>query len=118
MLPLLKLLDFRLAIQFAYDMGFQNIIVEGDSLNMVKALKLHSDDNFYFGLVINDCKSLSCLFSSFLVSHVQRADNVVVHTLAKFALDSTNSIWIEEIPFYIVYVVATNLVRVLMKSFV
>jgi hypothetical protein len=49
-------LGFRLAIQFAFDMDFRNIIVEGDSLNVVKALKSHGDDNSYFGLVINDCK--------------------------------------------------------------
>ena len=63
-------LGFKLTIQFAYDMGFRNIIVESDSLNVVKALKAHNNDNSYFGLVINNCKSLSCLFSSFLVSHV------------------------------------------------
>jgi len=61
-----------LAIQFAYDMGFQNIVLEGDSFDVVKALKLPIDDHSYFGLVINDCKSLSCLFSSFLVSNVRR----------------------------------------------
>jgi hypothetical protein len=47
-------LRFRLAIQFVYDMGFRNIVVEGDSLNVVKALKSPIDDNFYIGLVIND----------------------------------------------------------------
>lgn len=35
-------------------------MVEGDSLNVVKALKSHSDDNSYFDLMINDRKSLSC----------------------------------------------------------
>jgi hypothetical protein len=95
-------LGFRLAIQFAYDMGFRNIIVEGDHLNVVKALKSHSDDNFYFGLVIDDCKSLSCLFSSFLVSHVRRVGNAAAHALVKFTLDSTDSVWIEEIPSCIV----------------
>jgi hypothetical protein len=55
------------------------------------------------------------LLSSFLVSHVRRGDNVVAHALAKFALDSTDSVWIEEIPSCIVYVVATDLIHVLLK---
>jgi len=33
-------------------MDFQNIIVEGVSLNVVKTVKSSTDDNFYFGLVI------------------------------------------------------------------
>jgi len=65
---IVEALGFRLAIQFAYDMGFRNIIVEGDSLNVVKALKSHNNDNSYFGLVINDGKSFRCLFSSFSFS--------------------------------------------------
>ena len=106
-------LGFRLAIQFAYDMSFRNIIVEGDSLNVVKALKSHSDGNSYFGLVIDDCsRSLSCLFFSFLVSHVRRVGNSVAHALAKFALDLSEFVWIEETPSYIAFVVATDLVRV------
>jgi len=64
--------------------------MEGDPLNVVKALNPHSDDNSYFGLVIDDCKSLGCLFSSFLVSHVRRVGNSVTHALAKFALDSSD----------------------------
>ena len=103
-------LGFRLTIQFSYDMGFRNIIMQGDSLNVVKALKSQSDDNSYFGLVINDCKSLSCLFSSSLVSHVRRVGNSVAHALAKFALDSIDSVWIEKIPSCIGSVVATDLV--------
>lgn len=74
-------LGFWLAIHFAYNMCFWNIVVEGDSVNVVKALKSHSDGKSYFSLMITDCKSLSCLFSSFLVSHVQRVDNVVANLL-------------------------------------
>ncbi|RHN73700.1 putative ribonuclease H-like domain-containing protein [Medicago truncatula] len=109
---IVEALRFRLAIQFSYDMGFRNIIVEGDSLIVVKALKAHSNDNSYFGLVINDCKSLSCLFSSFLVSHVRRGGNSIAHALAKFALDSTDFVWIKEIPSCITFVVATDLVHI------
>jgi len=47
-------LGFCLAIQFAYDIGFRNIVTEGDSLNVVKAVKSPIDDNFYIGLAIND----------------------------------------------------------------
>ena len=61
---------FRLTIQFAYEMGFRNIIVKDDSLNVVKALKSHNDDNSYLVLVINDRKSLVVCFLLFLVSHV------------------------------------------------
>lgn len=57
--------------------------------------------------MIDDCKSLICLFS-----HVRRVGNSVAHALAKFALDSSDSVWIEEIPSCIASVVATDLVYV------
>ena len=47
-----------------------------------------------------------------LVSHVRRVGNSVVHDLAKFALDSTDSVWMEKIPSCIDFVVATDLIPV------
>lgn len=53
---------------------------------MVNALKSFIDNNSYFDLMINDWKSFSGLFSSFLVSRVRKADNIVAHSLTKFVL--------------------------------
>jgi len=36
--------------------------------------------------MLNDWKSFSGLFSSFLVSRVRKANNIVAHSLAKFVL--------------------------------
>jgi hypothetical protein len=47
-----------------------------------------------------------------LVSHLRRGGNSVADALAKFVLDSTDSVWIEEIPSCITFGVATDLVRV------
>lgn len=81
-----------MVIQFVYDIGFRNIVVESDYLNVVNALNSSIDDNSYFGLVINDDKSLSCLLSSFLISHVRRVDNIVAHSLANCALVSVDCV--------------------------
>jgi len=60
--------------------------LEGDSLHVAIVLKSSIDNNSYFASMLNDWKSFSGLFSSFLVSRVRKANNIVAHSLAKFVL--------------------------------
>jgi len=53
---LVRIVKFK----FDLDMGFQNIVFEGDFVNMMIVLKLSIDYSSYFSLEINNCKSLSC----------------------------------------------------------
>jgi len=56
--------DFRLALQFALDLGFRNTMMEGDSLTVVRALNNYVAGYSYIGLLIDDCGNIR---SSFLI---------------------------------------------------
>jgi len=85
-------LGVRLAIQFAIDMEFFQVIFEGDSLNVVHGFHNLSDNQSYFGFVLVDCIRLSSRFNSFSLSHVKRSANTTAHFLVKFALTSSDRV--------------------------
>lgn len=92
-------------------MGFRNIVMEGDSLTMLRALNIYTANYSYIGLLlIEDCRNIRSSFSRFLVEHVKRTSNVSTHHLAKFALSYVDTICIEECPHYIASHVAANIV--------
>ena len=89
----------RKATEFALEIGFDEIILEGDSeiiykdlLNIGSSLALH-------GHLIQDVKALVPLFSSICFSHVSRTGNQAAHSLARRAILSENlNVWMEEVP--------------------
>ena len=89
----------RKAIEFALEIGFDEIILEGDSeiiyidlLNIGSSLALH-------GHLIQDVKALVPLFSSIYFSHVSQTGNQAAHSLARRAILSENlNVWMEEVP--------------------
>ena len=50
---------FKLTLQFALDLGFRNIVMEGDSLSVVRALNNYVAVSSYSGLLINDCRNIN-----------------------------------------------------------
>jgi ribonuclease HI len=103
-------LGVRLAIQFALDMGFFQVMFESDSLNVVRGFHKLSNNQSYLGMVVADCNRLSSRFNSFSLSHIKRSANMAAHSLAKFALTSSDTVWIEECPPCIVSSIAADLV--------
>ena len=90
---------FEAGFQLARDMGYQDIILEGDSLILVRALcGLSSPPSTIDSMVVG--MQLLCLdFRTVYVSHVRRQGNKPTHILAKYALSINDSIvWIEETP--------------------
>ena len=89
----------RKAMEFALEIGFDEIILEGDSeiiykdlLNIGSSLALH-------GHLIQDVKALVPLFSSICFSHVSWTGNQAAHSLARRAILSENlNVWMEEVP--------------------
>ncbi|XP_031254338.1 uncharacterized protein LOC116112328 [Pistacia vera] len=74
------------AVILAADIGINQIILEGDALQVVNDL-LRDEENWgQAGLISMDTKAVSRNFQTFLVHHVNRASNVIAHTLAKDAL--------------------------------
>ena len=94
---------FEVGLQLAWDLGFQNVVLEGDSLVIVCALcglsnPLASVDSLCLGMQL-----INSEFHLVNVSHVRRQGNKPTHLLAKFALSIDDScVWIGESPSCIV----------------
>ncbi|XP_038711874.1 uncharacterized protein LOC120006075 [Tripterygium wilfordii] len=88
-----------LAVEFAMELGFRHIILEGDSLAVVEDI-LNEDYCFHdwSGVVLEIKAKIQRLFSC-QVQFVPREGNCAAHCLAKEALNCDNPItWIEEGP--------------------
>ncbi|XP_035551702.1 uncharacterized protein LOC118349877 [Juglans regia] len=89
----------RRASSFCAELGLQHIILEGDSLSVVKAIQHKEDSWSDTRLVIRDIKIMLSKTRSWSVLHVHREVNVIAHHLAKFALScQEDCILIEDYP--------------------
>ena len=76
------------ALALVRDLGMQRVILEGDSLIIIKALR--EEEQFFspIGLLLEDVRRLSLSFQELLYSHTKREGNSVAHNLTRY----TNSI--------------------------
>ncbi|KAF5452998.1 hypothetical protein F2P56_027946 [Juglans regia] len=74
------------AADLAIELGCSSIILEGDSLSVVKYLAQPVDRWDRVGMILNDIKSNLSGLASWEVNFVKRAANVFAHQLAKAAL--------------------------------
>ncbi len=89
----------RAAVQLALDLGFQEVEVEGDSINIVKALSQAETNYTLYGHIINDTKFVSQLLVSVKFLHVYRDGNKVAHSLAQRArCNQPFQVWMESVP--------------------
>ena len=90
---------FEAGLQLARDMGFHDVILEGDSLILVRTLcGLSSPPSTIDSLVVG-MQHMCSKFRMVYVSHVRRQGNKPAHILAKNALSLNASVvWIEETP--------------------
>ncbi|CAL5401578.1 unnamed protein product [Camellia sinensis] len=99
------------AIELAKYLGFSDIILEGDSLNIVKALWEDVELLPEYGHLVSQVVGASRLFRSFQVCHVGRMGNMLAHGLAWMARDLDHQlVWMEEVPQALIEVVAANAV--------
>ena len=90
---------FEAGLQLARDMGFQDIILEGDSLILVRALCGLSSPPSTIDSMVVGMQLLCSDFRTVYISHVRRQGNKPAHILAKYALGINESVvWIEETP--------------------
>ena len=69
------------ALQFAANLGFNQVILEGDCQVLMKALK---EDRIFLstdGLFIDDVRFVARLFNQLCYSHVKREGNMVAYNL-------------------------------------
>jgi ribonuclease HI len=93
-------------VEFCEEMDFFDIILEGDSLNVVKAVGESEASWKPFGLTEEDIKIVLGSLRSWKINHVKRGANQAAHGLAKEAMiTSLERHWIEEIPSCIFHIV-------------
>lgn len=86
-------------IEIAKDARLSPLIIESDSLNVVKLVnrKFHNNDAIFW--IISDIQALLANRDKYVVNYIPRSRNVTAHNLAKCALSLDNTmVWLEEIP--------------------
>ncbi|KAL6969992.1 hypothetical protein U1Q18_029701 [Sarracenia purpurea var. burkii] len=87
------------ALDLAAYLGLTNIHLEGNSLHIIKALKLNEDDLSPLGNLIKNARELMSLFPACICSHVQRQGNAVADGLAKLAISQKQrQVWLCDFP--------------------
>lgn len=90
------------AIEFYELQEFNRIILEGDTLSVVQALRTKEPSWLWYGQLIKDCRARLNNFQFWNVSHTRRETNEATYHLAKFAFhQSLYKIW-ERIYFNII----------------
>ncbi|XP_042974764.1 uncharacterized protein LOC122306402 [Carya illinoinensis] len=77
---------------FLKKLGWQEVIIEGDSLQVVNGLKSPSEIDSYVGILIRDTKTTLNSFTNWSARHNRRNRNNLAHALCKDALSISNSI--------------------------
>lgn len=86
-------------VEFSRDLGIHSIILEGDSLLVVQAIRDQGNNLRPYGQIVDDVRLILQMLLSWMVSRVKREANTAAHCLPKFALNCTNErIWMEESP--------------------
>ena len=89
----------RRAVVFAREMSLFNIIVEGDCLSVIQALKHNGLCPLLFGHIIDETKRLGIVLRSSMFQHVRRDKNRLAHRLVKKVVLSPDlKVWVEDLP--------------------
>ncbi|KAB2602100.1 hypothetical protein D8674_003105 [Pyrus ussuriensis x Pyrus communis] len=95
-----KSLPYSLVL--ASSKGFQNIVIESDSLQITQALCASSLDLSHIGLIVEGSKKISSGITGVCFTHIRRQANKVAHKLTRYSLSSTSpGLWFEESPNFI-----------------
>lgn len=74
------------ATLFTLNLGCHNIILEGDSLQVIQDIPKDNDNLSCYELMIQDIKSKLLCFSGWSISHVKRESNHLAHSLTRSTL--------------------------------
>ena len=89
----------RRAMELALELGFDNVILEGDSEILLKTPKTGGSTLAHFGNLTADILFLTSHFSKVHLSFVRRQCNRLAHSLARCAfIIQQMSVWMEELP--------------------
>jgi hypothetical protein len=89
----------KLCAEFGLFLGLQSVVLEGDALEVVKALSRVDEDMGNFGNLIGETSILLRNYDRLAVNHVRREGNMVAHNLAKLAVSHPqNQVWFDSFP--------------------
>ena len=89
----------RKAVEFAVDAGFSELIIEGDSINVMRALSSPSPDLSVCGNVVVDIQWLIRGIRRVSFNWVRRDCNRAAQVLAKYASNlNKDKYWMEDAP--------------------
>ena len=98
------------ALIFAKELGFEKVILEGNSEIAIRAMKSDDYSAAPFGHIVSDIKALLAHFRCLIFQHTCRQGNIVAHSLARAAcIFPPFCTWMEEVPItsYAMYLVET-----------
>ena len=97
-------------LEFATDLGFNRVVVEGDISIVMNGLKTSLSS---YGLLISNAHVFENLFS-LSYSYVKREDNKIAHYLAKLIVNYPNNvIWMKDVSLSVFSFVQANLTTIL-----
>ena len=94
-----KILAYRQALEFAIDVGFADLVVEGDNSNVMLSISSAQSDWSRLGNLYDDVRCLAERLRFMEFHCIRRTANGIAHTLARFARHiSEDCIWLEDSP--------------------
>ncbi|KAA3490359.1 reverse transcriptase [Gossypium australe] len=91
----------REAIQLGTDMQEKNVIIEGDSLTVIKKCRQDSIDRSQIGSYIFDIHQKKSVFSRLSFDFIPRSGNILAHLIAKDSLKNRRELYLERgVPLY------------------
>ena len=95
---------------FTNDIGVRGVILEGDSLAVIKALREGEQPLSPTGPLLEHVRMYSQRFETVLYSHSKREGNSVAHSLARYANSISDFlVWMEDVPPHIQSLVQVDL---------
>lgn len=84
------------SLTFVKEMGFSQVVVEGDSRMTIMKARRGVTDRSVIGIFIEDIRTMAFNFIAIFFQHVDRDSNIVAHTIAKNGFKLGNSqFWVE-----------------------
>ncbi|XP_065637085.1 uncharacterized protein LOC136070709 [Quercus suber] len=94
-----EVLACRRGLEFALEAGFGDLIVEGDNLNVMRAVVSNRSDWSRLGNLVDDVRHLAGRLRLVDFQCIRRSADGVAHSLARFARNiSEECAWLEDTP--------------------
>ena len=102
LVEILEMMATRRATQFFMELGYHQVVFEGDSKLTIQSLTVESSLSVSpptpLGHLVKDFKPIATLIRTHSISHIRRQGNFVAHVLAKRArLSFSFLVWMEDV---------------------